>query len=135
MWRHFTWKTRLLHAEIKGGDIHGTITRGALGALAVNVAGAGLAFGLHILLSRMAGLQGYGVYVYAFTWVSVLALGARLGLDTGLVRFLPALDVKQDWPRMKGLLRQSTRDSFAAAITLSGLAALGIRCHRSFADS
>ncbi len=126
MWRHFTWKTRRLRPGIKGGDIRGTITRGALGALAVNVAGAGLAFGLHVLLSRMAGLQGYGVYVYAFTWVSVLALGARLGLDTGLVRFLPALGVKQDWPRMKGLLRQSTRVSLAAAITLSGLAALGI---------
>ena len=126
MWRQFTWKTRLLRAEIKGGDIRGTITRGALGALAVNVAGAGLAFGLHVLLSRMAGLQGYGVYIYAFTWVSVLALGAKLGLDTGLVRFLPALALKRDWPRMKGLLRQSTRISLLAAATLSGLVALGV---------
>lgn len=126
MWRHFTRTTHLLRAEIKGGDIRGTITRGALGALATNVAGAGLAFGLHILLSRMVGLQGYGVYVYVFTWVSMVALGAKLGLDTGLVRFLPALAIRRDWPRMNGLLRQSTRISLAVAATLSGLIALGI---------
>lgn len=126
MWRHFIRKTHLLRAGIKGGDIRGTITRGAFGALATNIAGAGLAFGLHILLSRMVGLQGYGVYVYVFTWVSIVALGAKLGLDTGLVRFLPALAVKRDWPRMNGLLRQSTRISLAVAATLSGLIALGI---------
>ena len=126
MWRHFTRNVRRSRSEVPGGDIRKTISRGALGALAVNVAGAGLTFGLHILLSRMVGLQGYGVYVYVFTWVSIAALGAKLGLDTGLVRFLPALAIKRDWPGMKGLLRQSTRISLVVAAMLSGAIALNV---------
>ena len=115
--------------------IRGVVTRGALGAFAVNLGGVGLAFGLHVLLSRVMGTAGYGTYVYAITWVAVFALFANLGQINLLIRFLPALEVEQGWPRIKGLLRQSTRLTLAASLVLGGLAAGGVLLFGAGLDS
>ncbi len=111
-------------ARLSASNIRGTVTRGALGALIVNVSGVVLAFGLQILVTRVTGLHNYGIYVYVLAWVTVFSLAVKLGLDTGLVRFLPALLVKQDWRGMKGLLRQSMQIPAAAAVVLGGLSAI-----------
>ncbi len=113
-------------AGVRGAGIRGTVSRGALSAFAINVTGAGIAFGLHVLLSRTMGLESYGVYVYAFTWISVLALVSKLGLDTGLVRFLPAFAVHESWPQMNGILRQSTRLTLATSLILAGSTGLAV---------
>jgi len=47
------------------GTGHGAIlARGALGTFIVKVAGAGLLFGLHVMLARLLGVEQYGIYVY-----------------------------------------------------------------------
>ena len=115
--------------------IRDIVTRGALGAFAVNLGGVGLAFGLHVLLSRVLGTAGYGTYVYAITWVAVCALFATFGQIHVLVRFLPALEVEEGWPRIKGLLRQSTRLTLAASLVLGGLAAGGVMLFGAGLDS
>lgn len=92
------------------------VTRGALGAFAVNLSGVGLAFGLHLLLSRNLGLENYGIYVFAFAGVSLLAMVAKLGQDAALVRFLPVLRAEENWPHLRGLLRLTTGVTLIAAV-------------------
>ncbi|MCH7873028.1 MAG: oligosaccharide flippase family protein, partial [Planctomycetes bacterium] len=65
-------------------------------------------------------------YVYAFTWISVLALVSKLGLDTGLVRFLPAFTVHESWPQMNGILRQSTRLTLVTSLIVASSTGLAI---------
>ena len=115
-----------LRRSLESAGIRGTVSRGALGAFVVNLVGSGLVFGLHVLLSRSMGVQSYGAYVYAFTWVAMLSLASKLGLDTALIRFLPSLGVAQDWPRMRGILRRSIHLTLGATLAVGGLAALGL---------
>src|SRR4051794_21975700 len=66
--------------------LRGRVARGALGALAVRVAGSAFAFASAVLLSRALGAAGYG----AFAWAAALTLGlarpAGLGASLLLTR-------------------------------------------------
>lgn len=63
------------------------LSRGSLVSMTVRVAGLGLAFLSHMLLSRMLGAGQYGSYVIALGWAMVLVIPARLGLDNSVLRF------------------------------------------------
>ena len=98
---------------------------GALsGSLAVRIAGAGVAFGLHALLARLAGAEEYGAYSYVLTWVGVLAMIASLGLDVSLVKYVAAYNAQAAWPLLKGLVRWSHRLVLVLAFVASFVAAL-----------
>lgn len=84
--------------------------------------GAGLLTAL--LLARFLGRDGYGRYAIAFTWASLLAGLATLGLDRYLVRGIAVYEVQGQWQMMKGLLRRANQIVIlvSAAIAVSGVA-------------
>lgn len=43
-----------------------------------------------MLLARILGAEQYGYYVYALTWVILLALPSLLGMDSTAVRYVAA---------------------------------------------
>ncbi len=94
-------------------------------ALTVQVVGAGLSYGVQILLARLLGTSHYGVYAYVLVWVSFASLIAGLGFPAASVRFLPVYKVTEDWARLRGFIRATSRMTFAtgAAMALVGLAA------------
>lgn len=55
--------------------------------LAAIVLGQVLNFGVQILVARTIGIDSYGIYNYAFAWISLLALVATLGTDQLLIRY------------------------------------------------
>lgn len=67
-----------------------SLSRGALISFGLRVAGAGLLYGLHVLLARWMGTDDYGVYVFAISWTSFLAEFGALGLPNAALRFVPA---------------------------------------------
>ena len=71
-------------------DIRAVLIRGAGSAGLVYAAGAGVVFGLHVLLSRLMGVEHYGVYVYVLSWINILVLFGKMGLDTALLRYVAA---------------------------------------------
>ena len=99
------------------------------GSLAVRIAGAGAAFGLHALLARLAGAEDYGAYSYVLTWLGVMAMVATLGLDVSLVKYVAAYRAQAAWPLLEGLVRWSYRPvlGFACllALAIALLAGLG----------
>jgi O-antigen/teichoic acid export membrane protein len=101
------------------------IVRSAGVVLAVQVIGAALAYGLQVLLARLLGASGYGIYTFVFVWVTFVSLLAGLGFPAASVRFVPVYRVNQDWPRLRGFVRATSRFTFATAI-VTALGAIAI---------
>ncbi len=104
-----------------GADVRAIVARSAGGAFAVNLAGLGLGFALHVLLSRTLGVDHYGVYVYVLSWMTILALVATMGLDTALLRFVAAYAAGQEWGLLRGILGTGAGAAALASVLLAAL--------------
>ena len=93
--------------------------------LVVQVTGAGLAFGLQILLARLLGVSNYGVYAYVLVWATFASLIAGLGFPAASIRFLPVYRVRQDWARLHGFLRATSRLTFTTGFVMA-LCGIGV---------
>lgn len=97
------------------------VARGALMALAVQVAGAGLTYLSQVALARWMGVSQFGFYAYLMAWTTVLALVAGLGFPISVLRFIPEYQARADLRRLRGLVHTSRRATLAAGLALAGL--------------
>ncbi len=88
---------------------------GFASALLLRLAGAGIAFGLQILLARLLGHAPYGVYILAFTSIATAAIILQLGFGTATLRFVPGYRAGGEWELLRGLLRESGRVVWCAS--------------------
>lgn len=107
------------------------LARGAAGSLGIRIATVGLAFVTQILLARFMGAGPYGTYIYVLTWLNVLALLSRCGLDNLLIRFAAAYAARRQWSLLKGLIRFAYRLAFLASLGLGLLVWLLIELMRN----
>ncbi len=98
------------------------ILRGGLGSLAFKLTSAGLLFGLTVLLARVLGPAGYGVYAYVFALVSLMAVPAELGLPHLVVRETARAHVHEQWGLMRGLWRWAALASGVLAVAIAVVA-------------
>jgi O-antigen/teichoic acid export membrane protein len=98
------------------------LARGAIVALAIQVAGAGLAYLSQVALARWMGISQFGLYAYLLAWTTVLALLAGLGLPISVLRFIPEYRALGDRARLRGLVRMSRRATLLAGLALAALA-------------
>ncbi len=97
------------------------LLRGASVAFALKVLAAGLAFCLNVVLARLLGAEGSGIYFLAFTIVLIIATIGRVGMENALVRFIAA-NVSAGRPgKVLGVYQKAMRYSLTAAILLSTL--------------
>lgn len=99
----------------------GILARGAIGVFIVKVAGVGLLFALHVMLARLLGAEQYGIYVYVWTWVNILAILCLLGFQISLVRFIAEYNIKQQWGLLRGILRKSKQFVLGFSILVSAV--------------
>lgn len=104
---------------IAGDNLRARLARGAATALVINVFGIGLAFLSHLVLARVLGADGYGIYAYVFAWVSVLSLLSTLGFRTALLRFVAAYHARQQWALLRGVVRFAKRTVPVAGIAVA----------------
>jgi len=116
---------RIFIGREEGEGLSNLLIRGSGGALLLRVASAFLAFATSLVLARILGADGYGVFAYALAWAGLLAVPARLGMDTLLVRSVAAYRAKGEWALLKGVLRFARRWVLAASTGIVSLAALG----------
>jgi O-antigen/teichoic acid export membrane protein len=95
------------------------LLQGSIGSLFVNVARAGLAFILAVVLARFLGPSEYGSYSFAFAILMLVAIPAQVGVPQLMVRETAKAQAKQDWELMRGLWRWG---NFAVA----GFSVLGL---------
>lgn len=98
----------------------GLLKRAMGGAFVVYGAGMVLTLAVQILLTRLMGADGYGVYYYVLSWLMILVLFVKLGTDSALLRFVPTYVAEQQWELLRGVLSWSTRTVWTAG-TATGL--------------
>ena len=96
--------------------ISGTAT-----ALSLKVLAAFIAFALNVVLARLLGPAGSGLYFLALTVTTIGAVVGRAGLDNVLLRSAAANSAVGDWSALKGIYAGGTRialctSSLSAAI-------------------
>ncbi len=93
-------------------------TSGAM-ALAIRIAGAGGMFLSHIVLARSLGVVGFGEYSLAITWLQVLTVAGKLGLDNTSLRYVAEYVTKNENGKLRGFIKASTRASLLASTTVA----------------
>ena len=106
-------------------DIHmREILGGAFIAFLLKAIAAGSSFGFSVLLARILGAHGAGMYFQALTLTTIAAVVGRFGLSNTLVRFTAANAAVGDWEKIAGLYRKSIGIAFLgssfAALLLAG---------------
>ncbi|MDB4885937.1 MAG: polysaccharide biosynthesis protein [Gemmatimonadetes bacterium] len=101
------------------------IARGMSAILGPRAVGMGVSLVLGVSLARWLGPAAFGRYIFAMSWVGVLASVGALGLDTMLMRDLAAHHANGAWALAVGLLRWSTGVVLACTLSLGVLVALG----------
>lgn len=95
------------------------IAKKTAGTFGVRIAATGLGFALSVLLARLLGATGFGIYTYAIAWTELLILPAILGLDNVLIRELAILQTKSDWGMMRGLLHWTNQTVLLVSVGLA----------------
>lgn len=107
------------------GDLGVEVARGAGVVFFIQTGGAGLSYLLHVVLARVLGASGYGVYSYVIAWLALLAVPAGLGLNTALVRFVPEYREDDEFGLLRGVTRRSWQMVTGVGIVLA-LAGTGL---------
>ncbi|MFV1982864.1 MAG: polysaccharide biosynthesis C-terminal domain-containing protein [Thiohalomonadales bacterium] len=98
----------------------------------IRVLGAGVLYISHILLARWMGNSEFGIYAYAWVWLTVLGVIAPFGLNIAVVRFLPDYLSKKKWRRVIGVIRHSQLFVLCSSLILTALAMLTVYTTRSW---
>ncbi len=110
--------------RLNGQGIGAILARGASGSFAVTVLGTAMSFVTNLVLARILGASEYGAYIYALTVVNLLALLAKFGMDSSVLRFVASYNAKGEWDLLRGILFRSTQWVVMGSIVIAGVAAV-----------
>lgn len=120
----------LLGGGLLGGEATylPSVIRAAASVLVVRIIGALIMYGLQVLLAHWMGVFEYGVFAYAWVWVTVLGVVGAIGFNRASLRFVADYLSKGRWGRLKGYLFMSRGLVLAASVgfMLIGWAAVGL---------
>ncbi len=91
-------------------------------ALLIKISAAVLNFSLSVVLARLLGAEGAGIYFLSFTVVTITAMISRLGLDNALLKFVASSVAEENWQAVKGVYQRS----ISLVLVSSLLVALGL---------
>ena len=120
--------------KLQGKEIGAVLVQGSFGSFAVKSVGLLAALTSHILLTRLLGTEGYGVYCYVISWLTVLVVLAKLGQDASLLRFVPIYHADRNWRALRGLLGRSNRLVIFTSLAFSLLLAWVILAQKQRLD-
>lgn len=106
-----------------GDGLPAYLLRGTLGSGVLRFANMLLTVGVAVLLARALGPEGYGMYAFAFSIITLLSIPARLGLPTLVIREMPRCRMNEDWGLMRGLLRRANQAVLGLSVLLMLVAA------------
>ncbi len=89
---------------MQGCGLHAQLLRGGVGSMLVKGANLVLGLILTLILARALGSEGYGIYTYALTLVSLLAILAQSGIPTLAIREVAAYQSVGQWGYLRGFL-------------------------------
>lgn len=97
------------------------VLRGSTVAASLKMLGMGLGFGYNMLLARLLGAEGVGIYYLALSVTSIAVVVSRLGLDNVLLRFTAANAAQGDWEKIAGVYRKGILIAAGASAVVSAI--------------
>jgi O-antigen/teichoic acid export membrane protein len=101
------------------------VIKGASTGFVLRLLGAGLGFAFHVMLARMLGAEGAGLYFLAFSVATITTIFGRMGLDSTFVRFTAANASVGDWAAVKGLYKKGVSLALVVSFTASLIMFIG----------
>jgi len=95
------------------------IARGAVVVFVLRVFGAGTAFFVSILVARLLGASGLGIYSLAATCMIIAAVIARLGLDNAVVKVTSGYVAQSDYGSALATYRTALKLAFPMSAIVS----------------
>lgn len=95
------------------------VAQGVFVTFGLKVLGAALTFGFNVLVARLLGVEGAGLYFMAFSITVIGSVVGRLGLNNALVRFIASHAAKNQWIEVNGVHDLGLKMAFAASFLLS----------------
>jgi len=116
--------------------LSGRLARSSIVAFGIHIGGAGLTYCMQLLIARTAGADGFGIYIYVFAWITMLAYLAGLGFDVSLLRFVSAYQAQGDWALLRGVIRYAERWAAITglAVAVAGMAIVKFLVHSQSPD-
>lgn len=121
--------TRFLHRIIgfvlgneAQNNMYKRLAKGAAGTYGQKMANMVLLLLTNLVLARLLGLEEYGIYSYAQSWIALLVIPAVCGMDQLLVRNVAVYHAQAAWGLMNGLLRRANQIALASSLVLAILA-------------
>ena len=93
--------------------------RGASGTFLLRVFDAGVTVLMTLVLARVLGAAGFGVFSYAIAWAGLLGVPALLGLEQLVVRGIAAADAQDEPGTARGMIRWSVRAVIVAGLVMA----------------
>lgn len=100
-------------------------------ALLIQSSNVVVALASSILLARMLGAEGLGVYAFCMGITQVLVIPASLGLQQLLVREIATDSVMENWGRIRGFLWRGNQGACLSSVVLSACLVAWALCFES----
>ena len=94
------------------------------GVFGLRLTYSALTFLTSILLARVLGQSGFGIYTYSIVWAYLLSVPATMGFDNFVVKQIAVYQTQAAWPLMNGLLKWANRTVIVSSISVSLVAVL-----------
>lgn len=85
------------------------VLKGASSALMIRLFGTVVGFAVSVLISRLLGTEGTGIYFLALTVATIAATIGRVGFDNTIVRFIASHAAIRDWVGVRFVYLSSVR--------------------------
>lgn len=109
---------QLLDRFRNGKGIGAIFARGAVRSFSAKALGLGVGFLLQIVMARALGIEQFGIYAFALSWVNVLLFLVLLGANKAILRFLPTYQLSESTAQIAGLLRWATSRTLKAGLAV-----------------
>ena len=99
-----------LNAWLNDTSDRSVTQRVASAAFLIRVCSAALIYLSQIVLARWMGRTEFGIYVYVWTWVTLIGDMADLGLATAAQRFIPEYTKLKAFDRLRAVIEGQDRE-------------------------
>lgn len=122
MFNPITLIKRINSARSRPGSLGAALVKGVVGTAGIKIAHAAIAFATSIVLAKLLGPSGYGIFSYVIALVAFLTMPSELGIPSLAVREIAVANARKDWGHMRGYIVWSHR---TVALTSGTLIVIG----------
>jgi len=113
-------KAKILLSKNSGSHMQEIMRKGSV-AFALKIAGAALMFVFHVVIARLLGASGSGIYFLALTIITFSAALARYGMDDCITKYVANFSSVNNWPATKKTLHFATKLTLIASAIITAI--------------